>query len=160
MRLKDDPTGGKMSKTSVETAVGVFVLMGLICVGYLTIKLGKMELLGDAYYTLNARFDSVSGLKKGAQVDMAGVQIGKVESITLDKQRQVALVKLQVKNDVELTDDVIASVKTSGMIGDKYIRLIPGGSDEKLENGDLITETESALDIEELVSKYVFGTTE
>ncbi len=149
-----------MSKTSVETAVGVFVLMGLICVGYLTIKLGKMELFGDAYYTLSARFDSVSGLKKGAQVDMAGVQVGKVESIALDRQRQVALVKLKVKNDVELTDDVIASVKTAGMIGDKYIRLTPGGSDEKLNNGDLITETESAMDIEELVSKYVFGDAE
>jgi phospholipid/cholesterol/gamma-HCH transport system substrate-binding protein len=116
-------------KTSVETAVGVFVLIGLISVAYLTVKLGKMEWFGDDYYTLDARFDSVSGLKAGAQVDMAGVEIGQVADIRLDNERQVAIVRLKVKKGVMLTDDVIASVKTSGLIGDKYIKLTPGGSD-------------------------------
>lgn len=149
-----------MKKTSVETAVGVFVLIGLISVAYLTIKLGKMEWFGDNYYTLDAQFDSVSGLKTGAQVDMAGVEIGQVADIRLDNERQVAVVSLKIRKEVILTDDVIASVKTSGLIGDKFIKLTPGGSDRLLKSGDLIIETESALDIEELVSKYVFGDAE
>jgi phospholipid/cholesterol/gamma-HCH transport system substrate-binding protein len=149
-----------MNKTSVETAVGVFVLIGLISVAYLTIKLGKMEWFGDNYYTLDAQFDSVSGLKAGALVDMAGVEIGQVADIRLDNERQIAIVRLKIKKEVILTDDVIASVKTSGLIGDKYIKLTPGGSDRVLNAGDLIIETESALDIEELVSKYVFGDAE
>ena len=146
-----------MKKTSVETAVGVFVLIGLISVAYLTIKLGKMEWFGDDYYTIDAQFNSVSGLKAGAQVEMAGVEIGQVGDLHLDNKRQVAIVRLKIKKGVILTDDVIASVKTSGLIGDKYIRLTPGGSDRILKSGDMIIDTESALDIEELVSKYVFG---
>lgn len=149
-----------MKKTSVETAVGVFVLIGLISVAYLTIKLGKMEWFGDDYYILDARFDSVSGLKAGAQVDLAGVEIGQVADLRLDNERQVAIVRLKIKKGVMLTDDVIASVKTSGLIGDKFIRLSPGGSDIILKSGDMIIDTESALDIEELVSKYVFGDAE
>ena len=149
-----------MKKTSVETAVGVFVLIGLLSVGYLAIKLGKMEWFGDDYYLLDARFNSVSGLKTGAPVDMAGVEIGQVADIRLDKQRQVAIVRLKIQKDVKLTDDVIASVKTSGLIGDKFIKLTPGASDRILKSGDMIIETESALDIEELVSKYVFGNAE
>ncbi|WP_319522865.1 outer membrane lipid asymmetry maintenance protein MlaD [uncultured Desulfosarcina sp.] len=149
-----------MKKTSVETAVGVFVMIGLISVAYMTIKLGKMEWFGDGYYLLDARFDSVSGLKTGAQVDMAGVEIGQVADIRLDNERQVAVVQLKIREGIMLTDDVIASVKTSGLIGDKYIRLTPGGSDRILKPGDMIIDTESALDIEELVSKYVFGDAE
>lgn len=146
-----------LKKTVIETAVGVFVLIGLICVGYLTIKLGKMELIGDNYYYLQARFQNATGVKKGAQVEIAGVQVGQVDAITLDPKRQVALLLLKIQKSVQLSDDVIASVKTAGLIGDRYIKLSPGGSDSMLKNGDTITETESALDIEELVSKYVFG---
>jgi phospholipid/cholesterol/gamma-HCH transport system substrate-binding protein len=146
-----------MKKASVETAVGIFVIIGILCVGYLTIKLGKMEWIGDNYYRLSAQFQSVSGLTTGAYVEMAGVQIGQVDSITLDQERQVARVKMKIQKGVVLTDDVIASVKTAGMIGDKYIKISPGGSDEVLKPGDMITETESALDLEELISKYVFG---
>ncbi|HSM74379.1 MAG TPA: outer membrane lipid asymmetry maintenance protein MlaD [Desulfobacterales bacterium] len=144
-------------KASVETAVGIFVLIGILSVGYLTVKLGKLELLGDNYYVLNARFQSVSGLKKGAQIEIAGVPVGKVDMISFDHERQVALVKMKIEHGVVLTDDVIASVKTSGLIGDKYIKLSPGGSDTVLQAGDTIIETESALDIEELISKYAFG---
>ena len=146
-----------MKKTSVEMAVGIFVVIGLACVGYLTIKLGRMELIGDNYYNLYARFDSISGLKTGAHIEMAGVHIGKVESITLDQERQVAVVALKIEKEVLLTDDAIASVKTAGLIGDKYIKLVSGGSDEFLKPGEMITETESAVDLEDLISKYVFG---
>lgn len=146
-----------MKKSSVEIAVGLFVVIGIVCVGYLTIRLGKMELIGGNYYSLKASFHSVSGLKTGAQVEIAGVQVGQVDSISLDRIEQVAIVKMKIDREVVLTDDVIASVKTSGLIGDKYINLAPGGSEEILNSGDTITETESALDLEELISKYVFG---
>ncbi len=146
-----------MKKSSIEMMVGIFVLIGALCVGYLTIKLGKMEMFGDDYYTVKARFESVAGLKTGADVEIAGVLIGKVQSIALSHELQIALVELNIKKEFVLTDDVMASVKTSGLIGDKYIQLIPGGSEIILKSGDLITETESSLDIEELISKYVFG---
>ena len=146
-----------MKNTSMETAVGIFVVIGIVCVGYLTIRLGKMEWIGDNYYPVYARFRSVSGLKMGAYVEMAGVQIGKVDSISLDQERKTALVKLKIRKDVILSDDVIASVKTAGLIGDKYMNLSPGGSEKVLKPGDLITETESAVNLEELISKYVFG---
>jgi phospholipid/cholesterol/gamma-HCH transport system substrate-binding protein len=146
-----------MKESPLEITVGVFVLIGLACVAYLTVRLGKMELLGGDYYLLRARFASVSGLKDGAIVEMAGVQIGQVERIDLDPEEQVAVVALKIDRQVVLTDDVIASVKTSGLIGDKYIRLEPGGSDVILEPDDLIIETESSIDLEEMIGKYAFG---
>lgn len=146
-----------MNRSLVEIGVGVFVLIGIICVGYLTIRLGKMELFGGDHYSVSAQFQSISGLNTGASVEVAGVQIGKVESISLDKEEMVAVVKMKIQNGVVLTDDVIASIKTAGLIGDKYIKLTPGGSDEILKSGDTIIETESAVDLEELISKYVFG---
>ncbi len=146
-----------MKKTTINTCVGIFVLIGIASVGYLTIKLGKMEWTGQNHYSIFANFDSITGLRKGGQIEMAGVQIGHIAGISLDLEKQVAVVEMKIQNEVVLTDDVIASVKTTGLIGDKYIKLSPGGSDEILKPGDLITETESALDLEELVSKYVFG---
>ena len=146
-----------MQKSSVELGVGVFVLIGIVCVGYLTIRLGEMEFFEGDHYILNARFQSVSGLKAGANIEIAGVKVGQVESISLEPKEQVALVRLRIKREIVLTDDVIASVKTAGLIGDKYIKLSPGGSDEILKSGDTIFETESALDVEEIISKYAFG---
>ena len=146
-----------MKENYIETMVGIFVIIGIVCVGYLTIKLGKMEWLGENNYPIFARLQSISGLKKGAAVEMAGVQIGQVDTISLDLENQVALVKMKIQKDVVLKDDVIASVTTAGLIGDKYINLSPGGSDQVLKPGDVITETESAVNLEELISKYVFG---
>lgn len=146
-----------MNKTALETVVGVFVLLGVLCTGYMAVKLGKMDLIGNGHYNLSARFLSVAGLKAGAEVEIAGVPVAKVAKIRLDPERQVALVDLRIREGVKLTDDVIASVKTSGLIGDKYIKLSPGGSDTVLKDGDTIIETESAIDLEELISKYVFG---
>lgn len=138
-------------------AVGIFMLIGIACVGYLTIQLGKMQWIGDNFYPLEARFKSAAGLKAGSQVEISGVQVGQVDSIRFDPDRQMAKVRLKIQKDIVLTDDVIASVKTSGLIGDRYIKLTPGGSDLVLKPGDQITETESAIDFEELISKYVFG---
>ena len=136
---------------SKEAAVGFFVMLGLVCVAYLTVKLGRMEVFHSEGYVLTASFNSVSGLRPGAEVEIAGVRVG------LDDKQPRAVVELQLGDNVHLTDDVIASVKTSGLIGDKYISLEPGGSGEPLKNGDEITDTESAVDIESLISKYVFG---
>jgi phospholipid/cholesterol/gamma-HCH transport system substrate-binding protein len=146
-----------MKKHAVELLVGIFVLMGLTCVAYLTIKLGKMELLGGGYYYVTARFSSVSGLKEGAIVDVAGVQIGQVDRITLDTGEMVATVRMKIKVGTPLTEDAVASVKTSGLIGDKYIQIEPGASMVLLKDGDRITETESAVDLESILAKYAFG---
>jgi len=146
-----------MKKTTIDTCVGIFVLIGITCVGYLTVKLGQMDWIGQNHYSIFANFDSITGLRKGGQIEMAGVQIGHIADISLDLEKQIAVVEMKIQNEVVLTDDVIASVKTAGLIGDKYIKLSSGGSDEILKPGDLITETESALDLEEMVIKYVFG---
>lgn len=145
-----------MKKYGMEFYVGVFVLIGLACLAYMTVKLGKMEVFGNDGYTLTARFTSVSGLKSGASIEISGVPVGKVTGITLNNGYQ-AVVSLQINKEVQLSDDSIASVKTSGLIGDKYISISCGGSETLLANGDELTETESAIDIEALISKYVFG---
>lgn len=142
-----------------QTAVGIFVLLGLVCVAYLTIKLGRMELFDQKGFELNARFNSVSGLRVGADVEMAGVPVGRVAAITLDDDplRRQALVRLVLDRDLKLSTDTIASVKTSGLIGDKYVNLQPGGLDDVLASGDTLEETESAVDLESLIGKYAFG---
>ena len=147
-----------MKRATLETIVGIFVFIGLLCLAYLSIKLGKMELFGGDYYKVYADFDSVSGLKSGAAVEVAGVAVGKVGRIILDpKNGSRARVYLQIKGGVKLQDDVIASVRTSGIIGDKFIQVKPGGSDKLLADGGRIRETESAVDLEELLSKYIHG---
>jgi phospholipid/cholesterol/gamma-HCH transport system substrate-binding protein len=146
-----------MKKWSIEVAVGLFVLIGIACIGYLTIRLGKMEIIGDNYYTVSARFQSIAGLKAGSEVELAGVPVGQVEGFSLDQERWMAVVQMKIMKSIVLTEDVIASIKTAGLIGDKYIKLSPGVSDVPLKPGGMIIETESALDIEELISKFVFG---
>jgi len=147
-----------MNMAKLEMTVGIFMLIGMLCLGYISIKLGKMEIMGGDYYTVSAVFDSVSGLKPGARVEVAGVEVGKVERISLDpKSGDQAVAHLKIKTGVNITDDVIASVRTSGIIGDKFIKLKPGGSDKFLTNNGKIRETESAIDIEELVSKFIHG---
>ena len=146
-----------MKRERVEISVGIFVLIGLVCVGYLVIKLGKMEIFGNDHYNVKARFTSVSGLRPGAPVEMAGVQIGDVREITLDEEDMVAAVTFRIKEGIRLSDDVIASVKTSGLIGDKYIDISPGGSEDFIEDGGVIVNTEPAVDIGDLIGKYAFG---
>jgi len=146
-----------MKQSSVELGVGVFVLLGIFCVGYLTFRLGEVEVLRDEYYFLNARFTSVTGLKVGAQVEIAGVQVGQVDAISLDYKEHVALVRLKLREGIQLSEDAIASVQTAGLLGDKFIQLSQGGSDQMLKPGDRIIETEPALNIEDLIRKYAFG---
>lgn len=150
-----------MKRASLETIVGIFMLIGIFCLAYLSIKLGKMEFFGGNYYPVYADFDSVSGLKNGASVEIAGVEVGRVERIILEpKGNDRAKVYLKIQGGVKLTEDVIAAVRTRGIIGDKFIQLKPGGAEKILANGGRIRETESAVDLEELVSKYIHGKVE
>ena len=140
-----------------ETVVGLFVLIGLLCVGYLTIKLGRMEVLSDEGYRVVARFSSVTGLRVGADVEIAGVPVGKVASIELAKDAPAALVTLRLQAHLRLAEDTIAAIKTSGLIGDKYVNLVLGGSPDIIAQGGEILETQSVIDIESLIGKFAFG---
>jgi len=148
-----------MKRANLEISVGIFVLLGIVCLGYLSIKLGKMELFGGDSYAVTANFDSASGLRPGASIEISGVEVGRVDRIVLDpKAGYTARVSLQINSGIELQDDVIAAVRTRGIIGDKFIQLKPGGSDKLLQNGGRIRETESSIDFESLISKYIHGT--
>ena len=144
-----------MGKAKLEFVVGVFVLVGIICLSYLSIKLGKLELIGGNVYEVIAQFNSASGLKPGSAVEIAGVEVGRVRAITLHEDR--AAVRLAVNDNVKLYTDTIASIKTRGIIGEKFLALSPGGGGDPLKPGDTIRDTESGLDLEELVSQYVHG---
>lgn len=146
-----------MKKINIDLMVGIFVLAGFLSFVYLSLQLGEFSVFSMARtYSVQANFDNVSGLKRGAVVELAGVVVGKVVAVGLDENDQ-ASVLLQINEGVKITDDAIASIKTQGIIGDKYVRLAQGGSDSFLADGGMIFETESAIDLEELVSKYIFG---
>ncbi|MBU0463055.1 MAG: outer membrane lipid asymmetry maintenance protein MlaD [Proteobacteria bacterium] len=147
-----------MNKRKIEFYVGLFVIIGILCTGYLFIVLGEISLVRDKQYPIYAFFTSVSGLKTGAKIEMVGVQIGNVSTVSIDKERLLAKVEFRIDKNIELSEDVIASVKTSGIIGQKYIDILPGGSDIMLEPGEEIFNTESSLDIESLVRKFIFNT--
>ncbi|CAK7011867.1 MAG: Intermembrane phospholipid transport system binding protein MlaD [Desulfovibrio sp.] len=146
-------------KYSMEFFVGIFVLIGLLCVGYLTIQLGKMELFSNNGYTVIARFDSTTGLRSGANVEIAGVNAGKVTKIELVNVdgEYYSNVQMRIKNGIKITGDTGAAIKTSGLIGDKFVNLTPGSVEDELTDGGELTETRGSLDIEDLISKYVFG---
>lgn len=145
-----------MNRMNVEMVVGVFLLAGFISFSWLAVKMGDINPFENETYPVTARFTSISGLKQGSTIELAGVIVGKVNNIELDTGDYEAVVHLNIDKTVELQDDTIASIRTSGIIGDKYIKLTPGGSDIILEAGDEIEETEPAISLEELISKYIF----
>jgi len=144
-----------MKKFDLELAVGVFMIIGIICLGYLSIKLGKMEVFGDEGYEIQAIFSNSGGLKPGSSVVIAGVEVGRVKRIALDDYQ--AKVVLNLPLNVKIQEDAIASIKTKGLIGEKYVEITPGGADELIEPGGRIRDTQPAIDFEELISNYVFG---
>ncbi len=146
-----------MKKYSMETTVGIFVVITLLCVAYLTLKLGDVSFLGDNSYSVFAKFTSVSGLKVGSPVEMLGMEIGRVAGFTMDQKDQVAVAELKVGNEVKIYDDAIASIKSAGLLGDKYVNIDAGGGGDLLEPGGTISETEPPVDFMELISKYAFG---
>ena len=138
-----------MKKYSLETVVGIFVLIGLAVIAYMTVKLGHVS-LGGGTYSLYAKFTTVSGLRAGGSVDMYGIEIGKVEKLSWDQENAKAIVKLSINNDVKIYGDAIASIKTEGLIGDRYVSIDPGGAEERLAPGATILETQSPIDITDL----------
>ncbi len=142
-------------KVDKELTVGFFLLIGIFSLVYISVKLGRLEIVGKDRYTVYAEFEKAGGIKAGAVVEIAGVEVGKVKSIRLDNYQ--ALIEFEININVKIQEDAIASIKTKGLIGEKYVQITPGGSDKILSNGGKIRETESAIDIEEIISKYVFG---
>lgn len=145
----------KMRKLDAELVVGLFMVAGIACLGWLSIRLGGLEVIGGGRYELKARFSQIGGLKTAASVVIAGVEVGRVRAIRLEDYR--ATVTLAINQGVEIHEDAIASIRTRGLIGEKYVEVSPGGSDVVLKPGEFIRETEPAVDIEALISKYVFS---
>jgi phospholipid/cholesterol/gamma-HCH transport system substrate-binding protein len=142
-------------RREVEIAVGVFMLAGLLALGYLSIRLGQVDLFGARGYDVFADFPTVGGLKTGSVVEIAGVRVGRVESISLkDFQARVAM---HIEQGVPIQSDAIASIKTKGLIGEKFVQISPGGSEKLVGNGGRLTEVEAPVDIEELISKFIHG---
>jgi len=144
-----------MKKIDLELAVGLFIIAGILCLGYLSVKLGKMEIMGERGYEIYGVFSNIGGLKVGSSIEIAGVNVGRVRSIVLDDYQ--ARVVLNFPKELTIQEDAIASIKTRGLIGEKYIEISPGGSEKVIKPGGRIRETQPAVDMEELISKFVFG---
>jgi len=140
----------------IEIIVGLFVLLGLLSAGWMAARLGQVGGLGASGYALKAVFDDIGGVRAGSDVMMAGVVVGRVAEVRLQPDSR-ALAVLQIHDGVRISEDAFASVRTKGIIGDRYIRITQGVEDSYLTDGDEIEETESALNIEDLVSKYIFS---
>ncbi|MCK5009086.1 MAG: outer membrane lipid asymmetry maintenance protein MlaD [Deltaproteobacteria bacterium] len=145
-----------MRKIDLELIVGLFIMVGIIALCYISVKLGKMEWVGGSGYQVTAVFPKLGGLKVGALVEIAGIEVGRVKSLSLDDNYQARVV-LDINKDVKLQDDSIASIKTKGLLGEKYVDILPGGEDEIIKDGGKIQDTVSPIDLEELIAKYIFG---
>ena len=145
-----------MKNINIEMTVGLFMLAGFLAFGYLSLQMGEFSIFDlENKYSLEAAFDNVSGLKVGAAIEIAGVNVGKVSKVELGEQG-LARVGMLINQEVKISEDAIASVRTQGFIGDKYIKIIQGADEEMLADGDEIFDTQSSIDFEGLVSKYVF----
>lgn len=139
--------------TRTEITTGIFILIGILLFGWIAISVGNLRLPGSERYILTAKFTSVAGLKKGSVVEIAGVRVGTVQKVSLEKG--LAVVRMALDSSLRLEDDSLASVRTKGLIGEKYIKITPGSSEDFLESGDEISETEPSVDIEDLIGKFM-----
>lgn len=149
-----------MKKYSHETVVGVFVVVGLAVVGYMTVKLGNVSFLGDNTYSLYGEFTTISGLREGNPVEIFGMEVGQVGGFRMDQENQFVVVEMKINQGVKVYDDAMAAIKTAGLIGDKYVSIDPGGSGDVLESGDTILDTQAPTDLGDLIGKYAFGDVE
>ena len=149
-----------MKNNILEIVVGLFMIAGFCAFGYLALQLGEVSFLtSSTTYIINAEFDNVSGVKKGASVQVAGVVVGSVAKVALG-EGEVAVLALKIDKDLDVPVDSMASVKSQGIIGDKFVQLSLGGDEENFKSGDVLSDTESSLDIESLISKFAFGSVE
>ena len=143
-------------KQHTEILVGIFLLIGIIAITFLALRIGDFQLLNNQQYIIKAEFTSASGLKKGAHVEMAGVSVGRVTNIIFNPETYLAEVHIAIEDSIQVPDDSIASIRTSGIIGDKFLNISPGGSDNIIGPNMIILETEPSINLEELISKYIF----
>jgi phospholipid/cholesterol/gamma-HCH transport system substrate-binding protein len=146
-----------MKKVDFDLISGVFVFFFLAFLAYYSVKLGNLELFGKDHYGICALFDSVSGLEKRAEVEVSGVNVGKVNDITFDQKSGEAKVCMDIDKRIKLQDGVIASVRTDGLVGSKFISLSQGDSNKTVPPGGNIVDTESSVDFEKLIYKFLQG---
>jgi phospholipid/cholesterol/gamma-HCH transport system substrate-binding protein len=146
-----------MKKLNIQLLTGIFVMIGIASFTYIAVTIGGVRFTQQPGYTLIARFTSISGMQAGAIVEAAGVRVGTVSDIQFDPDSYEAIVSLRINEGVPVQEDAIAAIRTQGIIGEKFIKIIPGGFEELLTDGMEIYETESAVNLEELVSKYMFS---
>jgi phospholipid/cholesterol/gamma-HCH transport system substrate-binding protein len=146
-----------MSKINIQLITGIFVILGILAFTYMAVTIGGARFGDTPGYTLQARFTNISGLQTGAIVEAAGVRVGTVSAIDFDPDSYEAIVSMRINENVPVQEDAIAAIRTQGIIGEKFVKLSPGGFDELLTDGDELYETESAVSLEELVSKYIFS---
>ncbi len=146
-----------MKRFDLELAVGVFFLIGIACLAYLSIKLGRMEVIGHRGYEVYAKFSNVGGLKKGASVEIGGVEVGRVKDIKLDPEEYIAVVTFVINPEVKLPEDSIAAVKTKGLIGEKYVSITPGASEKMIPPGGRIRETQPPFDLSDAIGRLIYG---
>ncbi|HJD43705.1 MAG TPA: outer membrane lipid asymmetry maintenance protein MlaD [Candidatus Paenalcaligenes intestinipullorum] len=147
-----------MSRERSDFLVGLFVLIGLLALVFLSLRAGNLSSFSFApTYTVTAAFDNLGGLKVRAPVKSSGVVVGRVSKISFDNQEYRAVVSLDLDENYHFPEDSSASILTSGLLGEQYIGLTPGGSDEELHNDSVILYTQSAVVLEELISKFLYS---
>ena len=144
-----------MRRSEVEVLTGAFLVLGFLVLAFLSVRMAKLEVIGKGVYNVYAEFPTVSGLKVGAVVEMAGIEVGRAKKMVIKDYQ--AVVTIQINKDVKLQEDCIASIRTKGLLGEKYIRISPGGSDLVIPPNGKIRETEPPVDLEELIANLVFG---
>lgn len=147
-----------MGKKGTETLVGMFVLLGLAGLVFLALKAANLASFGGGEtYGVSARFDNIGGLKVRAPVRSAGVTVGRIASIALDSKTYQGVVRLEIDRDVVFPKDSSARILTAGLLGDQYIGIEPGAEEKTLAAGDVITQTQSAVVLESLISQFLFS---
>ena len=146
-----------MSRNLLETLLGAVVL--IVAVGFLAFAYNSSQIQQTGGYHLIARFDKVDGLERGSDVRISGIKVGTVLDQTLDPETYRAEVRFSVREDVRLPDDTSAAVVSNGLLGGKYLALVPGGDIEMLEAGDEVTLTQSAVNLEDLIGHMIFSQT-
>jgi len=144
-----------MRRFDIEASVGLFLVLGVLALAYLSVQFGQIRIMQGGTYTVTAIFPTVAGLRVGSGVDIAGVQIGRVQDIALHDFD--ALVHMRIDKQVHLQEDTIASIRSRGLIGEKYIRLTPGGSERLIPMGGRIREVETPVDFEDLIAQFIQG---
>jgi phospholipid/cholesterol/gamma-HCH transport system substrate-binding protein len=147
-----------MNKKGIEVLVGGFVLLGLAGLLFLSLKAANLASFGESKgYVVTARFDNIGGLKPRAPVRSAGVTVGRVKSISLDPKTFQGVVTLELNPEVQFPRDSSAKILTSGLLGDQFIGIEPGGDEKNLAAGDVITSTQSAVILENLIGQFLFN---